>query len=170
MSWMVNDGRISDSDSKDCRRISDSERSLDVSPGRAALCPVPPAVCHTRAMLGPSHRERERETLRRFSPWSLCRSHPLSLMFLQGGRLSVPYHRDASDVSVTIELSPRTNYTGGPLQRHPSPFSRCFNSDGEGVSAQTTPAVRYKTTQTVNGHCRQGKARQAKPSQGKARQ
>ena len=116
------------------------------------------------------HIERERETLRRFSPWSLCRSHPLSLMFLQGGRLSVPYHRDASDVSVTIELSPRTNYTGGPLQRHPSPFSRCFNSDGEGVSAQTTPAVRYKTTQTVNGHCRQGKPRQAKPSQGKARQ
>ena len=31
--------------------------------------------CHTRAMFGPSHRERE--TLRRVSHWSLC-SHSLS--------------------------------------------------------------------------------------------
>ena len=32
--------------------------------------------CHTRAMLGPS--QRERDTLRRFSQWSLC-FHSLSL-------------------------------------------------------------------------------------------
>eukprot|EP01050_Picozoa_sp_SAG11_P017030 SAG11_NODE_2399_length_3403_cov_2.455508_2_plen_128_part_00 len=35
--------------------------------------------------------------------------------------MSVPFHQDASDVSVTIELSPRSNYTGGLFIRGPSP-------------------------------------------------